>query len=226
MTPRALLSWAGIFSLVVAVAGGCDRREPTPAQRAPRVVGSSAELFALDEGGTAKDERVLRELVGDWTPPAAIETVRPRPRPAPAPSQKAKRVEVVRPNEEGIDETRPQEEPAPTPPPRARTEAKARPAETAKPEPRWQTLPAPRNARADAMNASIAIGAIAVGMGSAVAAGDGRTGDQTFAIGCLGVGVASFGTALVLYLTEPDAKPAATTARSVTVTPLGVHGTF
>ena len=229
MTPRALLSWAGIFSLVVLVNGGCDRREEIPAQRAPRVVGSSAELFAADDAGTGKNERIVRELVGDWTPPAATETVRPPP------PRKAKHVERVpiAPKEEVVAEQPAQPLPAPSPssPPSpvvtAPVERRA-PAAQAKAENTWQTLPERRSPRTDAINVSVAIGTIAVGMGSAAVAGDNTsTGARSFAIGSLGVGVLSLSTALVLYLTEPEPK-AATKTSGVTVTPgvLGLRGTF
>lgn len=226
MTPRALLSSAGIFSLVLAVSGGCDRREETASQRAPRVVGSSAELFALDDAGTAKDEHVVRELVGDWTAPAAIETVRPPPR-------KVKRVEAAPIDAPPKDEVVAQEPALPPPSPPPPSPVNPAPAERRVPTPQakgettWQTLPDQRNPRADAINVSVAIGTIAVGMGSATATGDNSPGARAFAIGSLGVGVVSLSTALVLYLTEPSPKPGTKTS-GVTVTPgvLGLRGTF
>lgn len=220
MTPKAVLSWAGIFSLVAFVGGGCDRREETPLQRAPHVVGSSAELFALDDAGTSKDEHVTRELVGDWTPPAAIETVRPPP------PRRAKHVEraPTAPKEEVVVEERPQQtQQAQALPSAAAPEAPANPV-------KWQTMPEPSHARTDAINASIAIGTIAVGIGSAAVSGDNpSTGARAFAIGSLGVGILGLSTALVLYLTEPEPKTAAKAKTSgITVTPgvLGLRGTF
>lgn len=215
MTPRALLSWAGIFSITVAISGGCGQNEETAAERAPRVVDSSAELFALDDAGT-KDERVTHELVGDWTPPAAIETVRPSTR------VRANRPEAA-PKAEVVLEQPPPAIAEPPPPPERRV-LPTKPSVPAKAEPSWQTMPERRGSHETAINVSVAIGAVAVGLGGATAAGDGTPGQSAFAIGALGVGIVSFSTALVLHLTEPEPKPA--TKTGVTMTPLGVRGTF
>jgi hypothetical protein len=231
MTPRALRSWVGFFSLVVALSGGCGRREETPTQRAPNVVDSSAELFAVDDAGT-KNEGVTHELVGDWTPPAVIETARP---PLPR-ARVAKKVDA--PAKAEVVQVEPPV-PSQPPPPIASTERRVpppAPAQAAKAERNWQTVPAPdvRGPYRTAIDVSVAVGAIAVGMGTtATASGDGAPGSTAFAIGALGVGVVSFSTALVLYLIEPapPAKPNANanaSARGVSLTPglLGVRGTF
>jgi hypothetical protein len=60
-------------------------------------------------------------------------------------------------------------------------------------------------------------------MGSAVAAGDGSPGERTFAIGALGIGVASLSTALILHWTEPAPPKQGV---NVTVSPVGMRGTF
>jgi hypothetical protein len=225
MRPRALLSWAGVFAVVAGVAGGCDRHEESTAQRVPRTFDGTTELFTADDAGTTKESQAIRELVGDLTTPGAIETVHP---PVQAVARARKRADLPRKVEvdaDGIVEVEsgpPVERPRPPPPTdvrRARATA----------DERWQTVPSPRGPHETAIQVTVAVGLASVGVGSAAAMGDGAPGEQAVAIGALGVAVASFSTALVLHLTEPEAapKPAARTTKvTVAPGPLGLRGTF
>jgi hypothetical protein len=215
---QTLVSWASIFALVTAIAGGCDERTPESHRRAPRVVDSSSELFVIEDTEEAKIARSTEELIGNWTPPAKVELARPSPS---ALARKRGRVVDDPPPAELVD---PRAEIA-APSPRTAREEKLPSVAPRRDDPGWYTPPPPPSPRSTAINVSLVVGAIAVGMGTtAAASSDGAPGDRAFLFTTLGIGAASFGTALVLHLTEPEAKPKA--GANVSFGPLGMRGTF
>jgi hypothetical protein len=219
MRPRWLSS-ASIFALVTMVAGGCDRRTPEPLRRVPRVVDATFESLIVDDVDSASAMRRTEELIDGWTPPATVELVRPPP--------PTKRRSPELPKQTIEEEPSPVEDPAieaetrvVLPP--SRPPAERRLAPPPREQPSWYTPP-PRGPHETAIQVATGIGVVAIAMGGTVAAGDGRPGEQAFAVGALGLGLASLSTALVLHLTEPAPKPTV----SVTLAPsmLVVRGTF
>jgi hypothetical protein len=221
---RTLVSWTSLFALVTVVAGGCDGRTPEPIRRMPRVVESTSELFVIDEADSAK-VRSTEELIGDWTPPAKIETLH-----APAPVAH-KRPAFARERPPPSENVEPRSEVEPPPrdaPPETKAPVQAERPTVAPPreDPGWYTPPAP-GPHSTAINVALAVGAISVGLGTtAAASSDGAPGDRAFLFTTLGIGAASFGTALVLHLTEPETKTKA--GANVTLGPgmIGLRGTF
>jgi hypothetical protein len=226
MRRRKILTWACVFSLATLVAGGCDRRTPDATRRIPRIADTATEALVVDHVDSAEERRGSEELIGGWTPPAVLEAARSPGVPVRGrrPAEATQR-EPAPPNL--FEEPRAELEPALPAPPRERPAVvpqvprRAAPAE----QPSWYTPP-PKGPHETAIQVSIAIGCVAIGMGSTVAAGDGSPGERAFVIGAMGLGLASLSTALVLHWTEPAPKAAAKPTANVTVTPVGVTGTF
>lgn len=216
---RTLISLASVFALVTTLAGGCERSIPEPMRRAARVADTTPEILVVDDIESATGLRGYEELTVRPTLRAAV-------RPPPALVRKRPghvRTETTRitPEPKPPDDSRAEAEAQPTPE-RAPAEIRvpSRPPQATE-QPSWYT---PRRGEppSTAVSVSVAIGSVATIMGSTAAMGDGTSGERAFALTCLGIGIVSFGTALLLHATEPAPKAGV----SVSLTPIGIGGTF
>lgn len=212
MRPRVLLFRACLFSIATLVAGGCDRRIDPSERRTPRTFDATRELFVIDAIDATKGVHVVSEL-GIESTPAPTRTVPPRRsrerKPELAPTTEVMLPEFV------------QAPPASATPPAVPVSERL-PPQTAR-EPALKTVPVPaiEGAHETAIHWTVAIGALAIGLGTSPAIRGDAPGERIFALSALGVGVASLSTALVLYLTEPRAKP-----MTISLAPGGLAGTF
>ncbi len=197
MRRMAKLLLGSVFAGAVAIAS-CQH--PPSEERAPRIVESSTDIFVPEDA----NEHVRESLLEDAppvprAPPQKTAMVARVPAWLERAMAEAREVETPPAPIEPMD---PIAEPTPPvrflpPPP-----LPVKPAPLPLPQ-----EPAPDRSLTDATNVALAIGAIGVGMSAAVVgADDVWQGEKVLAAGWLGIGIAGFATAGILYSMDPNPK--------------------